>query len=526
MRMRGEKSAAPPARKVVRCAIYTRKSTAYGLEQEFNSLDNQREACEAYARARAMDGWTVLPERFDDGDVSGGSLERPGFKRLMAAIEAGNVDVVLVYKLDRLTRSVRDLYTIIDRFEELACKFVVVAEAITTEGAMGRMFLTILASVSQFQRESTAEWVTDKMRATRRRGLWCGGRPPLGYKSVAKKLVLDEPWAPLARDAIHLWLELGETRTAIVLNESGRLRPFRLRGDSSLQLREWRKNDVLALVRSPCYGGYLAVDDELIPAQHDPLIDARTFHAVRAKLEARTAAAGEKADARRTFSYLLSGLLRCGRCGYAMTGASARNRHGTAYRYYRCTNRDQRGERSCRTRPLSADVAEAHVVALLRDACRFGGLADRVRELMQVRVGEKRSPLQLEKDALEQKIATSLAERSRIVAAFPEGDVAMQRALSERLSTIETDVLGAHLRVTELDAMLEVLSQVVIGTEMVAKTLADFDAAWDLLNSTNQQRLLNAVVDRIETQGPDAPLAVYFVVSDVVQGGASTDAPA
>ncbi|WP_291850652.1 recombinase family protein [Bradyrhizobium sp.] len=195
--------------KVVRCAIYTRKSTEHGLEQEFNSLDAQREACEAYIKSQAFQGWRALPQQYNDPAYSGGNLDRPALKKLLADIEAGKVDVVVVYKIDRLTRSLADFAKLVEAFDARSISFVAVTQQFNTTTSMGRLTLNVLLSFAQFERELSAERVRDKVAASRRKGKWTGGSVPLGYDAKDKKLVINKAEAETVRTIFRLYLELG-----------------------------------------------------------------------------------------------------------------------------------------------------------------------------------------------------------------------------------------------------------------------------------------------------------------------------
>ena len=178
--------------RVLRCAVYTRKSTEHGLEQEFNSLDAQREACEAYIKSQAFQGWKALPQQYNDPAYSGGNLDRPALKKLLADIEAGKVDVVVVYKIDRLTRSLADFAKLVEAFDAKSASFVAVTQQFNTTTSMGRLTLNVLLSFAQFERELSAERVRDKIAASRRKGKWTGGTVPLGYETKNKKLVINK----------------------------------------------------------------------------------------------------------------------------------------------------------------------------------------------------------------------------------------------------------------------------------------------------------------------------------------------
>jgi len=192
----------------MRCAIYTRKSSEEGLEQSFNSLDAQREACEAYVLSQKHEGWELVPNRYDDGGYSGGDMERPGLKALLTDVEAARVDIVVVYKIDRLTRSLSDFSRIADRFEKDNVSFVAVTQAFNTSTSMGRLMLNVLLSFAQFEREITAERIRDKHAASKAKGLWMGGHVPFGYDAVNNRLVVNEAEAGVVRHLFERFLSL------------------------------------------------------------------------------------------------------------------------------------------------------------------------------------------------------------------------------------------------------------------------------------------------------------------------------
>src|SRR6478672_6795118 len=194
--------------KLLRCAIYTRKSTEHGLEQEFNSLDAQREACEAYIKSQASQGWKALPHHYDDPAYSGANLDRPALKKLLADIEAGRIDVVVVYKIDRLTRSLADFAKLVEAFDAKSISFVAVTQQFNTTTSMGRLTLNVLLSFAQFERELSSERVRDKIAASRRKGKWTGGTVPLGYEARDKKLVVNQTEAATVRTIFRRYLEL------------------------------------------------------------------------------------------------------------------------------------------------------------------------------------------------------------------------------------------------------------------------------------------------------------------------------
>src|SRR5437868_11545784 len=199
--------------KLARCAIYTRKSTDYNLELAFNSLDAQREACEAYIKSQAHEGWRLIPGRYDDGAFSGASLDRPALQQLLAEVRAGKIDIVLVYKVDRLTRSLADFAKLIELFDAHGVSFVSVTQSFNTSSSMGRLTLNVLLSFAQFEREVIGERVRDKIAASKRKGIWVGGPVPLGYAAVDKKIVVVEAEAEAVRTIFARYLTLGSVRS-------------------------------------------------------------------------------------------------------------------------------------------------------------------------------------------------------------------------------------------------------------------------------------------------------------------------
>ena len=195
-----------------RCAIYTRKSTEEGLEQDFNSLDAQREACAAYILSQKHEGWAELSDRYDDGGYSGGSMERPGLEQLLSDVRDGRIDIIVVYKVDRLTRSLADFAKMVDLFEGAGVSFVSVTQAFNTTSSMGRLTLNVLLSFAQFEREVTAERIRDKVAASKRKGMWMGGSVPMGYQVVDKALVVNEVEATSIRTIFSEYLVLGCVR--------------------------------------------------------------------------------------------------------------------------------------------------------------------------------------------------------------------------------------------------------------------------------------------------------------------------
>ncbi|MDP3740410.1 MAG: recombinase family protein [Hyphomonadaceae bacterium] len=269
-------------RRIVRCAIYTRKSSEEGLEQDFNSLDAQFEACGAYVTSQKHEGWKAQPTRYDDGGYSGGTLERPALKRLLADIEAGRIDMVVVYKIDRLTRSLLDFGKLVELLEKAQCSFVSVTQSFNTSTSMGRLTLNMLLSFAQFEREVTGERIRDKIAASKKKGMWMGGVPPLGYQSKERQLILESNEAAVVRHVFDFYREHRcIVRAKLAADQLG------LRGRPSAKYPDgpsFTRGGIYWLLTNPIYAGRIRHKEQTFPGQHQPLIDPAAWDEIQATL--------------------------------------------------------------------------------------------------------------------------------------------------------------------------------------------------------------------------------------------------
>ncbi|MBP0496470.1 recombinase family protein [Pararoseomonas indoligenes] len=310
----------PPRR--LRCAVYTRKSTDEGLDREFNTLDAQRDACEAYVASQRAEGWTLVRDHYDDGGFSGGSLERPSLQRLLRDIERGEVDVVVVYKIDRLSRSLMDFSRLVETFEAHGVTFVSVTQSFNTTTSMGRLTLNILLSFAQFEREVIGERIRDKFAASRARGMWMGGKVPLGYDVRERKLVVNAAEAETVRRVFELFLKSRSgTETAHQLQAEER---------TSKTGRLLNKGDVYKLLANRTYVGEAVHKGKVYRGEHEPVVDRAVWDQVHAVLAQHPKLRGN-ANRNQTPA-LLKGLLY-GADGRAMSPTHTRRR-GRLYRYY------------------------------------------------------------------------------------------------------------------------------------------------------------------------------------------------
>ena len=340
----------------LRCAIYTRKSSEEGLDMEFNSLDAQREACESYIASQKSEGWVATRERYDDGGFSGGTLERPGLKQLLADIDDGLIDVVVVYKIDRLSRSLMDFSKLVEVFDRNGVTFVSVTQSFNTTTSMGRLTLNILLSFAQFEREVIGERIRDKVAASRKRGIWMGGYVPLGYDVQDRKLLVNEAEAASVRRIFERFVELG---SATVLARELRRDGFRNKQGTLID-----KGYLYRLLNNRVYRGEAVHKGKAYPGEHDAIIDEALWDQVHAILKESPRKRANNSRSRTPA--LLKGLIFSD-TGAAMTPTSTK-KGAKLYRYYVSMDVIRNRETGEETAPmrLAAGMVEDAVVTEVR----------------------------------------------------------------------------------------------------------------------------------------------------------------
>lgn len=299
-------------RPIKRCAIYTRKSTEEGLDQAFNSLDAQYEACAAYVRSQQHEGWTLHCGRYDDGGFSGGNLDRPGLTQLLADVKAGSVDVIIVYKIDRLTRSLTDFARIVDVLDKAEASFVSITQSFNTTTSMGRLTLNVLLSFAQFEREVIAERVRDKVAASKAKGIWMGGTLPIGYDVIDRELIVNEQEAATVRYIFQRYLELGNlTLLQADLGQEGLVTKTRkLRDGSTRGGKAWGTGTLYYLLKNQLYIGKIVHKGAYHDGLQHPIIGQDLFEQVQAKLASNRVSHRNRAYA--SHNSLLAGMIRDG----------------------------------------------------------------------------------------------------------------------------------------------------------------------------------------------------------------------
>ena len=409
-----------------RCALYTRKSSEEGLDMEFNSLDAQREACEAYVASQKAEGWVALRDRYDDGGFSGGTLERPALQRLLADIESGLIDVVVVYKIDRLSRALMDFAKLVEVFDRHSVTFVSVTQSFNTTTSMGRLTLNILLSFAQFEREVIGERIRDKFAASRKKGMWMGGFVPLGYDVKDRKLVINDTEAALVRHIFGRFLQLGSVTLLV--------RELQAERRLTKRAKPFDKGIVYKLLNNRTYVGEAVHKGTSYPGEHEAIVPRETFDRVQTILSTNCR---QRAMATRSASpALLKGLIFTAE-GRAMTPHYTK-RGSRLYRYYVSTDAIRGRSTSPTADPLrlSADMVENAVIREIRRLLRTPEIV--ARALVAVR---QKLP-----DATETDVVTSIGRFHELWSTlFPAEQARIVHLLVERV-TVTADGLAVDLR--------------------------------------------------------------------------------
>jgi len=359
-----------PSKKRQRCAVYTRKSTEEGLDQDYNSIDAQRDAGHAYIASQRAEGWIPVADDYDDPAYSGGNMERPALKRLMADIERGLIDIVVVYKIDRLTRSLADFSKMVEVFERQGVSFVSVTQQFNTTTSMGRLMLNVLLSFAQFEREVTGERIRDKIAASKRKGIWMGGVPPLGYDVVARKLIINEAEAAVVRRMFVEYPRAGSTTLFVqqLRHEGVTSKSWKAQSGKDRIGKPIDKGALYKILNNPMYLGQIRHKGVAHSGEHEPIVTLAQWETVQSALASKPNGA-RKGQIRTERPALLKGLIYT-TDGRAMTPHATKGRGGRLYRYYLSTRDAKEGHGASGVRMLPAGEIEEAVVAQLRGILR------------------------------------------------------------------------------------------------------------------------------------------------------------
>ena len=343
----------------IRCAIYTRKSSEDGLEQEFNSIDAQRLSGENFIASQVGKGWVLVDDHYDDGGFSGGTLERPALQRLFRDIRENKIDCVVIYKIDRLSRSLFDFQKIIELFDQNKVNFASVTQNFTTDDSVGRLMLNVMLSFAQYERELTGERIRDKVDASKKKGIWMGGNPSFGYDIEERKLIINEAEAKIVRILFQNFIETESvTETARELNKFGFTTKTWISKTGKLQKgQNFNKRNVRRILENPLYAGKIKHKNQLYDGQHKAIIADDIWQKTKEILSKNQSNKPSIPVSRITAAPLLKGLINCGVCGSKMIPTYT-IKNGKRYRYYLCSSKAVGNNDSCSIARLSASEAE------------------------------------------------------------------------------------------------------------------------------------------------------------------------
>ncbi|MEK6675068.1 MAG: recombinase family protein [Planctomycetota bacterium] len=508
----------------VRCAVYTRKSTEEGLEQEFNSLDAQREAAESFIASQQHEGWVCLPDRYDDGGYTGANMERPALKRLFEDLGAGRIDCVIVYKVDRLSRSLLDFARMMEAFEKHKASFVSVTQQFNTTHSMGRLTLNILLSFAQFEREIISERTRDKIAAARRKGKWVGGKPVLGYNvdPHGSKLVVNPEEAERVRTIFELYVEKQSLiQTSTELNRRGwKTKCWTTHKGHECGGRPFDKTTLSRMLSNVVYRGMVRYKDEVHKGEHQAIIDEELFQTVQRLLRSNGRAGGM--HVRNKYGGLLKGLLSCKPCARAMmhTYTSKGNRR---YRYYTCCTAQKQGWHACPSKSVPAGEIERFVVEQIRAIGKDPAVMAMTLEQARAQALEETASLERDGKIVEREIGRIQTEINQVVV-----DAATNSHAAVRLAELHEHLQKAERRPIELRDRVERARRGTVSKEEVDSGLAAFTPLWDSLSPREQARVLRLLIQRVEYDGAKGKISVTFHANGIRtlgQNGAATGSP-
>ena len=508
-----------PATPTIRCAIYTRKSSDEGLQQDFNSLDAQRESAEAYIASQVGVGWICLAGRYDDGGYSGGSIERPALKRLISDIEAGKIDCVVVYKVDRLSRSLLDFARLMQTFEKCGVSFVAVTQQFNTTTSMGRLMLNVLLSFAQFERELASERTRDKIAAARKKGKWAGGHPLLGYDIVhavgGSRLTVNDAEAEMVRQIFDKYLEHRALMPVVadVAKRGWRTKHWATKAGRSMGGRPFDKSSLYNLLTNVAYVGKVKHHAAVYDGEHAAIVDSSTFDCVQDLMQRNGRSGG--AAVRNKHGALLKGLLRCVPCGCAMFHHySSKKGHSARYRYYVCVQASKRGWHTCASKSVPAEAIEGFVVDRLRS---IGSdpvvLAETIKHVRAQGVTAM-ADLKNEHAALQSELRRHDAEIRRL--ARDAGDALQLAELHDR-------VRHAEQRATAVQQLLRDIGSQLVDEREIERSLRMFEPVWDRLTPRERTRIVQLLVHRVDYDGARQNVRIVFNATGVQTLAANLD---
>ncbi|MCC6581533.1 MAG: recombinase family protein [Phycisphaeraceae bacterium] len=496
--------------KPVRCAIYTRKSTEENLNLDFNSLDAQREAGEAYIKSQQSVGWTCLNERYDDGGYSGGNIDRPAFQRLMADVDDGKIDCIVVYKIDRLSRSLMDFARIMQSLDQHGVSLVSVTQQFNTTTSMGRLTLNILLSFAQFEREIISERTRDKIAMARRRGQWTGGPPVLGYDrqrdNRGTRIIVNKQEAERIRAIYQMYLDEGSMLPTIrALRALGwKTKRYETAKGQCRGGVDFDKSALRKLLTNVVYLGKVMYKDEVHEGEHEAIIDEDLFARVQGLLHRNRNTGGTHSGGRNKHGAMLKGLVRCKACGCAMSHHFA-TRGNKRYRYYVCIHAQKKGWDACPSPSLPAHQLEQFVLDQIKSLGRDPGILEDSLRTTQERLQHDVDDLKRQRGEIEVAIKALGRQVGEVAsrAGFDDGATRELSSLQDQIRERQQEAAGINAAMTKLQRRM-------LNPDELTGAVEAFDPLWNTLPPTQRARLVQLLVERVEYDGANESISLTF----------------
>ncbi len=486
--------------KEIRCAIYTRKSVAEGLEKDFNTLDAQREAGESYIASQKSEGWVVIPKHYDDGGFSGGNMERPALMELFEDIKKGKIDVVVVYKVDRLSRSIMDFAKIVELFSSHDVSFVSVTQHFNTKDSMGRLTLNILLSFAQFERELISERIKDKIVASKKKGRWTGGQPVLGFNILpeGRAIEVNQKEAQIVRSIFAKYLECRSIRGTLeyVQKNNIRTKSWKSRKGKMLGGVPFSQSVLNHMLKNKIYLGKVEYKGNVYDGEFDAIIDQNVFDSVQELLSKNSV--DKTPQVRNKYNALLAGKVFCKACGTPMTHSYTKKTPTKVYRYYICATATKKGWKKCPNPSLNAEEIENMVVSELE---RISQDKELCNEVLDSFFTENQAELEvLIKNEVSAK--HSLANIRKKI--DTESDISNLPQL--RKSEAETVAVIEDIQ-SDISNIREKLGK---SREYLSRLFGNFHAIWSNLMFKEKFELVDAIVESVVYDGTNGDIFINF----------------
>ena len=478
------------------CGLYTRVSSRNQADVDYSSLETQRERLEAYCQSQ--ENYSIF-RVYEDGGYSADSLDRPALKEMLRDIREGRLNCVLTYKIDRLTRSVRDFHQLVDIFDRCNVKFVSVTQSLDTQNPMGRLLRNVLLDFAQFEREMTADRTRDKMFQRAQKGLWNGGNVPYGYDAEDKKLIVNSKEADRLRFMFHRFAELPSL--------SGLRHELHRRGWYARSGKPWGKMALNHILRNPIYCGQVRFNEQRFKGEQEALIEEPLFARVQSLERDRSHGSAKFARV-----FLLKGLIRCSDCGSRMTPHYTQKKHkdGSVYRipYYRCTKTLHFDNSVCQIKHINADFVERTVVQKLSDLSQNEAFLQISVDELNGDLKRKTKPLEREARQIEKRLGEIDREIGRFVKALGQGKLSIER-LETEIGGLETDKRALQQQLDDLERKINESAARDFNAELLQRTLQDFRTTFAALTAPEQSEALQCVLKTVTVYPQKLDLEIF-----------------